>query len=368
MLGPELSEFWPDRIYEAGLVPSLWPEVLSGLSKAIGGVGASLFAIRDGYIGTVTSPNLANIIHEFMADGWAERDPRLMRAAGLNHAGFVNDGDLLTDEEIAANDVYANFYRKHGIGYMAGTLIPNPSGDSVGFAFQRHQDSGPVPRETVTALDRLRPHLARASMIAFRLGFERARAQVEALQALNLPGAVLHGRGRVLAANGLFEALIPEMIQDRAQRITMIDPAADALLAVALDGLSSGAKQGVMSIPVVATGERLPMVLHIVPIRLRACDLFVGGTALLVVNPVDRAAVPSAEVLQGLFDLTPSEARVARGIGLAQSVEGLAMAQGVSRETVRSHLKMVLAKTGLSRQAELVSLLAGAALPRSEEF
>jgi DNA-binding CsgD family transcriptional regulator len=361
MHGPKLSESWLDRIHEAGLVPSLWPDVLSYLSKVISGAGASLFAIRDGYVSTVTSPNLAEITQEFMTEGWAERDPRLTRAAALNHAGFVNDGDILTNEEIDTNDVYANFYRKHGIGYMAGTLIPNPSGDSIGFAFQRHQDSGPVPRETIAVLDRLRPHLARASMIAFRLGFERARAQAEALQALNLPGAVLRGRGRVFAANGLFETLMPEVIQDRMQRIRMTDPAADALLAVALDGLSSGAGQSVMSIPVAAIGERSPMVLHIVPIRRQAHDLFVGGTALFVVTPVDRAGVPTAEVLQGLFDLTPAEARVARGIAGATSIDALATAQGVTRETVRSQLKAVLAKTGLNRQSELVSLLAGTA-------
>jgi len=47
-------------------------------------------------------------------------------------------------------------------------------------------------------------------------------------------------------------------------------------------------------------------------------DIFTQATALLVVTPVDRAAVPTAEVLQGLFDLTPAEARGAGGIRLPQ--------------------------------------------------
>jgi DNA-binding CsgD family transcriptional regulator len=97
-----------------------------------------------------------------------------------------------------------------------------------------------------------------------------------------------------------------------------------------------------------------------VPVSGAAHDVFSQSAMLLLITPVDRAAVPTAEVLQGLFDLTPAEARVARGVGLAQSIDALAIAQGVSRETVRSQLKQVLAKTGLGRQAELVSLLAGA--------
>jgi DNA-binding CsgD family transcriptional regulator len=80
---------------------------------------------------------------------------------------------------------------------------------------------------------------------------------------------------------------------------------------------------------------------------------------LLIITPVDRATVPSAEVLQGLFDLTPAEVRVAQGIVQAQTVESLAVNFGLSRETIRNQLKAVLAKTGLSRQQELISLLAG---------
>ena len=115
------------------------------------------------------------------------------------------------------------------------------------------------------------------------------------------------------------------------------------------------------SIPIAAVGDRLPTVAHVIPVRRSANDFFAQANALLLFTPVDRAAVPTTEVLQGLFDLTPAEARVARAIGGAQSIDMLAAAQGVSRETVRSQLKVVLAKTGLSRQSELVSLLAGTA-------
>jgi DNA-binding CsgD family transcriptional regulator len=79
-----------------------------------------------------------------------------------------------------------------------------------------------------------------------------------------------------------------------------------------------------------------------------------------------RLAGHFLEVLQGLFDLTPAEARVARGIGEANTIDMLAETLGVSREVLRSQLKAVLAKTGVARQAELVSLLAGKALPEAE--
>jgi DNA-binding CsgD family transcriptional regulator len=349
-----------DSIYEAAAVPTLWPDVLGRISDRVEGNGGVLVAARTGYDHLISSSDLADVVHKFMNDGWAARDPRLPRALAVDHPGFINDGDLFTDEEIETNEVYADFFRPHGIGYMAGTMIPNPSGDFIAVVFERHQDNGPVPRETVAFLDTLRPHLARASMLAFRIGFERARAQAEVLQAMGLPAAVLRQGGRVLAANALFEDLVPAVAQDRLHRIALTNCSADALLASALAQHRAGGPMiGPASIPLPAQDGRLPMIVHLIPVHGAAHDIFSQSAMLLLITPVDRAAVPTAEVLQGLFDLTPAEARVAKGIGLAQSVDMLAASQGVSRETVRSQLKQVLAKTGLSRQVELVSLLAG---------
>ena len=124
------------------------------------------------------------------------------------------------------------------------------------------------------------------------------------------------------------------------------------------------ADASVRSIPVAARDEQPPCILHLVPVRRAAQDIFSRSVAILIVTPVARAAVPSAAIVKGLFDLTPAEARVACGIGEAKSVERLAAALGVSRETVRVQLKAVLAKTGLSRQVELANLLSGLAVPR----
>ena len=81
--------------------------------------------------------------------------------------------------------------------------------------------------------------------------------------------------------------------------------------------------------------------------------------ALMLVTPVEIADVPSATVVQGLFDLTPAEAKVARGLASGLTVHDIAGTHGTSATTVRNQVRAVFAKTGMHRQADLVGLLRG---------
>jgi DNA-binding CsgD family transcriptional regulator len=191
-------------------------------------------------------------------------------------------------------------------------------------------------------------------------GLELARAAMDALGLIDLPAAVLGLRGQPLAANSLFKNLMPHITHRRCERLAFCDAVADALLSEALtQPARASGPDAVRAIPIRARGEQPPMIVHFMPARGEAQDVFAGASCILIVTLLKPPLVPGAEVLQGLFDLTPAEARVARGIAEGRTVESIAERFGLSRETVRSQLKAVLGKTGLVRQAELVALLAG---------
>jgi DNA-binding CsgD family transcriptional regulator len=347
-----------DRIYKAAVVPGQWPDLLDAMSRAVGGDGGVLFTFNRDHVRWTTSANLYDIFVEFVRDGWAAINPRPVRLAAANHAGFVRDSDYFTADEMETDPVYG-YYRRKGLGWTTGTMLDTPSGDSIVFSFERAHSKGPVPIDVVQQFDQLRPHLARSALLAARLGLEQAKSMADALLAIGLPGGVLNSHGRLIAGNALLSALAPAIVQDRWSRVVLSDPKSDSLFEAALNGPRDSAEAGSRSIPVAAAIDRPAMIVHLLPIKGVANDLFASAQSLLVISPEDRAVVPTAEILQGLFDLTPAEARVARRIGDAQSVDAIALALGVSRETVRSQLKAVLSKTGLSRQQELISLLAG---------
>jgi DNA-binding CsgD family transcriptional regulator len=208
-------------------------------------------------------------------------------------------------------------------------------------------------------LDQYRPHVARAALLSHRMGLRAARAATEAMQTIGLPAAMLDAAGRVLSANAGLEALQPRITTGLLERIQLADRDANQLLHAALQHTVPS----VRSIPIPAGEHAQALIAHVLPIRRAAGDIFRRAAALLVITPVTAPRAPLTEVLTGLFDLTPAEVRVARGIAQGQTLEEICTALGLSRETVRTQLKSVLAKTGTSRQTELALLLSGTSTP-----
>jgi DNA-binding CsgD family transcriptional regulator len=174
---------------------------------------------------------------------------------------------------------------------------------------------------------------------------------------------VFADNGKVLAANQLIETLSGFIGWRAKDRIGLRDARADALLLDAITKVDQDDTPSVRSFPVRNAGSA--MIAHVVPIRGSARDMFSRCAAMLMLTPVTRPEAPSVEVIRSLFDLTPAEARVARGLAAGQTVKVMAAESGKSTSTVRTHLNAVLAKTGSSRQSDVVALLNGLRPPGS---
>jgi DNA-binding CsgD family transcriptional regulator len=226
------------------------------------------------------------------------------------------------------------------------------------------QNRGLTPPD-LTSGPPLRPLLAHADLISGRLAIERARAITEALAVMKLPAAVLSPGHRIVAANELMIELIPGHLRDRSHRVALTDRRADTLLEKALLHVSGqSSSRYVCSIPIAGTADNPPSITHVVPLRGAAYDVFSGLSCILVFTPITQLKAPSSDIIQALFNLTPAEARVAAGIAGGQTPTEIALDAGVSVHTVKTQLRAVFEKAAVSRQAELVALLAGIAFPR----
>jgi DNA-binding CsgD family transcriptional regulator len=352
-MDPELV----DRIYESSFAPELWPGVLDELTQIAETVGGTLFIAQNNIQYWAASSSLHERTELFVKHNWFRRGQFFSRLFGARHAGFLRESDLFTLDELDLEPLYRDLLRPEGIEWAVATAFPMPTGEKVAFVFPRRTERGPVEHSILHKLDGLRPHLARTALMSARFQLERARIASETLAALGLPALVLNEQGKVLAANPLIEALTGYVRWRAQDRVSLKDRAADQLLRDAIAAIDVPGSPAVRSFPVRDTGAEAMMVAHVVPIRLSARDIFVRCVAAFVLTPVALPQAAPVELVQSLFDLTPTEARVARGLASGKTVEDLARDGGTSANTIRTHVRGVLEKTGCNRQVDIVALL-----------
>ena len=351
-----------DQIYECSFVPESWPRVLGHLAALAQARAGFLFiSNNDIHHWTSSTDKGLTALHPLVESGWVANCDRFKRVRAVRHSGFVTEPDLYAPEEFRSDPFYRDILYPRGLGWATGTAIELPTGDTFTISLEREYARGPVERCHVQALDELRPHIARSALMSARLQLERARAASATLAAIGLAALVLDETGKVLAANGLIEALNGYIRWGARDRVSMCDKPADELLRGAIAAIAHDQDEStsVRSFPVRTILAEEAMVAHVIPIRLSARDIFARCVAALVLTPVTLPQAPPVELVQSLFDLTPAEARVARSLASGKTVEDIAADSGVSATTVRTHVRGVLEKTGRNRQAEVVALLTG---------
>ncbi|WP_426046193.1 helix-turn-helix transcriptional regulator [Brevundimonas sp. TWP3-1-2b1] len=116
---------------------------------------------------------------------------------------------------------------------------------------------------------------------------------------------------------------------------------------------------GLVSAPVVvrnAEGKR-PLVIEVVPLPFeRHMSALEDAVLVLVRDPgqAERKRLASATIM---FGYTTTEAKVAAGLLAGRSPMTVAAELGVEIATVRSHIRRIYEKSGVSSQLELTSLL-----------
>ena len=349
-----------DRIYEAGVNPSCWPAVLEEISTISSSRGAVLVhwdGVQQGWIAS------SNDFADFVSDHYQiypDGNERTRRLLELNHFGFVSDNDVFSDQEILDEPLYKDFLIPRGYGRGVATAINSPSGESMIFHTEGSYRAEPVDRSIVRELDHLRPHLARASFLTTCLNKERAYTAASILEVLGLPGALIKGKGKLVACNRSFERLIPVLFEDFQQQISLTDFSANQVFVNALHDLNKDSNhQLTRSILVAVDGLEEKHIVHIIPIKKTAHDFFPVASAVILAVPINRETTFPAEIIQGLFDLTAAEAKVAESIAQGLTPLEIANQRGISTSTVRNQLKSVFNKSGTHRQTDLVRMLNG---------
>jgi DNA-binding CsgD family transcriptional regulator len=353
-----------DDIYEASVAAELWPGVLQRIADGVGAVGATIVTRSPVGVEILSSPRLQDVVEVYLAEGWGADPEHAAPLIADQWPGFRAEVDYRTPAEIAALPVHAEFLDPRGLYAGTGTVIQGTHDHAVHLAvegFADHQRS----RAAIPFLDTLRPHLARAiSLSALRP--DRSQLVVDSLALAGVAAAVVSSAGRLRSVNDRFAARMGDRMIETLGGLRFADAFLAEQLRDALAGL--GRRGAVRTVPIRGDAPGDVYAIHILPIVGSVRALCGSDGVLLMIADAQNASVPSADLLRLMFDLTPGEARVARLLAGGTPIAEAAVALGIGSGTVRTHLKAVFAKTGVSRQVDLARLLGTLGAPVSSIF
>lgn len=355
------------RIYEAAALPELWPEALDFASEAFGGHCGHFF-IWDAMAGRpafdAVSANYSG--QELYGRQYGGIDPRreLMRrrAAGIVIACHQHFDPAYVRESAFYNE----FSIPNGRRFLLGSELTRAGQTSSILAVHRTIRQGPFGPEQIGRMQRLVPHLQRAAIIQQRVRQLRSEGELiqAALDRLSIGLVIADGSARCLAYNNVAGSILQAGDGLRLERGALAaDVASDCerlkhALRQAAETAARRSGEGGCFVRTSRPSGLRDYILLVAPLAPDTASIGTGNEAALVLirDPEERP-LPNCSRLRELYGLTEAESRLAKALLKGQRLEEHAKERGVSKDTVRTQLSAILAKTNTCRQAELVGLL-----------
>ena len=291
-------------------------------------------------------------------------DERVPRLRHLPDSRLVHVTDLYTEEELKTSAAYNEALARGHAQNSISVRLEGPRGSRIVWVVNDPVDGESWSSAQLDSIRRLLPHIRQT------VGVQQALAGAGALgasfaQLLDTTGlgiVQLDGRGRIVAANdrardmlrggdGLFDEdgfLCARRPEDNAEL--------QGLLTRALPPFGAQGAGGSMMMR--RSSALPPLVLHVNPVGRQETDFHLWPVAalVLVVDPASHIRIDPA-VAAAALGLTGMESRVAVLLAEGMNVREVAAATGRGESTIRSHVKHMFAKHGLSRQTDLVRLV-----------
>jgi DNA-binding CsgD family transcriptional regulator/PAS domain-containing protein len=357
------------RIYDCTLDPSRWDATLDAIRTLLQTPTAQLALadLRQYRILLSKDRGMDARMHEVAGRHLPEIQVLL---EGALDNGFSVDEPLVSSrlflpEVRAASPVFQAARSMGFIDFLQIALIRSPTRVAM-FTSGRQEGVGVFGDREIELMRLLIPHLRRAVTISNVLdvqAIEKARL-AETLDALKLGVVLANEDSRILHANRAAEEMMreggPLRGRDgvlRAERGAASREIRSAIRQAARN--ESGIGKTGLAVRLTDEDGEAPVVAHVLPLaggEIRS-RLEPAAVAAVFVNPkVDDAA--SAQAVASTFGLTLAETRVLTRILTGSTVAEAAADLGVAPTTARTHLDSILAKTGTSRQSELIRLAA----------
>ena len=367
-------------IYRGALEPQPWQSALPALREALDAQVASLVlrppseddrgvilnCVRPGTVKTNSPDSELADPNDWEATAYREQFFTLDPFIDLPLGKVVALEDILPDEELIASDYYQHYLEPIGLFRILGVDTGEPGGMVARLRFSRRRSEAQFSEELRALLRQITPHLQLA--LEFYARLDRMTTERDlyagAVDQLSVATIILDEQGALLSTNAVARALLDQEdgLSQRGERLQIEGRDINRELQQSVETIARARQAGqtsvVRALRVPRSGDRSDLGLVIRPAPTSSRGEGGGSPCIAVfISDPDLHDSASQHSLADLFELTPAEANLAlllaRGLTLAEVSE----AQNISPHTARAQLKSIFAKTGVSRQAELVRLI-----------
>ena len=334
-----------------------WADILRSGRELVGAEGATFIVFEGRRLATFESvgndPATERVYVEHYSDKDIMLEPEKPRPGGT----WLDTEDKLSSIDRLRNEYYVDFMCGYRVRQMH-SLVLEEGRRSASISFQRAtiRNDG----ASLRASPRI-GRFAQAVLAALARRHDRASQWMQALEgAATVFGEglmLLDARAQVLRQCQHSAALLEESssgLSLRQGQLWHADVRVRDALASALARLNFGAGgTQVVRLPGAGgCGCRLELARAPAPLRL-------GGESMPIVRlKLERgsASLPDPSLLCAAFGLTGAEARVLAALLEGQTPAAHERAQGVTINTVRRQIAVLMQKTGCNRQADLIRL------------
>ncbi len=356
-------------IYSAAPVPSSWPNTLQAIADVFDDFGAIMLYQRgDGSSASIVSPSMAPAQAAY-ADEWWRQDVRVLRAI---ERGYLAAGDMLTDRhvvtdaEISTLPFYTEFLANQNLAWFAGANISPDPHLVAGLSIQRVRGRPAFSAAELSTLGWLSRHVENSLRLGARLFAAELTnlALEEALTRLDVGVFLADASGSMSPANQIASQLIGSaLVLSNGRPMARFEPERTLLREAVAAAVAGPADPRHAPRPIVihGVGETKYAVAYVLPVAAAGIHSFglelADVRALVIVRRAGRGDPIDPSLVRDILNLTLGESRVAALVGAGIPPKAAAERLGITEETVRTVLKRVFAKSGISRQGDLAALL-----------
>jgi DNA-binding CsgD family transcriptional regulator/PAS domain-containing protein len=370
---PNLEQFSEliGSIYDCSIDPGRWHDTVRAIGEAVNCFHCGVYMMD-----TVGHESKVRISYPPTPTTWRDRPDVVRDLEALyrnNPSAIARSLDQpivmsrsLDKEQYAKATAFKAWVESFGLVDAIQTVVVNERGRLGIFSANRHKSVGVAGDREIEIMRLLSPHLRRAITISDLLDMRALQSQAlgATLDSLSIGVVIVAEEARILQANVAASLMFNDggPILSSGGKLSATAPEATAELRRAIEI----ARSDETSIGNVGIGVALPMedgeraIAHVLPlargdIRTR---LVAQGTAAIFVTRENAGPPASYAAIASTFGLTPAEARLLERLAQGQTLAEAAKALNIAETTAKTHLAHLFEKMGISRQADLVALVA----------